>query len=160
MKSFFFIILSVLVLTSCGKSEEEKQEDQILKFETKFETKLKDISDVSPDTLYVYTLKTLNEKKADPESPFSKWTPEMIQSQAAYSYHSQSEDLIKVVVEMLVYKKIVTSRGISINELQSFIDRVRGNKSDKIDSMIVESFDLAIQYEQTYLDLKPTNNYY
>ena len=61
---------------------------------------------------------------------------------------------------MLVYKKIVTSRGISINELQSFIDRVRGNKSDKIDSMIVESFDLAIQYEQTYLDLKPTNNYY
>ena len=156
MKTILFVLLSVVVLTSCGKSEEEKKETQILKFETK----LRDITEVSPDTTYLYTLKTLNERNADPKSAFSKWTPEMIQDQAAYTFHSESEDLIKMVVEMLIYKKIVTSRGVSINELQSFVDRVRDNKSDKIDTMIIESFDLAIQYEQTYLELKPQTYLY
>jgi hypothetical protein len=105
-------------------------------------------------------LKNLSDKHTDPNSGFSGWTPEMIQSQAAYTYHAESEDLIKLVVEMLVYKKIVTSKGVSINELQSFVDRVRSDKSDKIDTMIIESFDLAIQYEETYLKLKPSNYYY
>jgi hypothetical protein len=156
MKSLFFIILSVLVLTSCGKSEKEKKDLQI----NKFETKLKLITEVSPDTMYLHILKNLSDKHTDPNSGFSGWTPEMIQSQAAYTYHAESEDLIKLVVEMLVYKKIVTSKGVSINELQSFVDRVRSDKSDKIDTMIIESFDLAIQYEETYLKLKPSNYYY
>lgn len=154
MKSILIVILSVIFLISCNNSEKEKQQQIV-----KFETKLQDITEVSPDTMYVHTLKNLTDLKSDPESSFSKWTPEMIQDQAAHTFHSESEDLIKLVVEMLVYKKIATNNGVSINELQSFVDRVRNNKSDKIDTMIIESFDLAIQYEQTYLQLKPVNLY-
>ena len=155
MKYLFFTILSVLVLTSCDNSEKEKQEQIV-----NFETKLQEINKTSPYHLYEFSLKTLSEEKSDPNSPFSKWTPEMIQDQSAFTFHAKSEELINLVVEMLVYKGIVTSGGVSINELQSFVSRVRGNESDKIDTMIIESFDLAIQYEETYLGLKSTKYNY
>ena len=150
MKTILIVILSVLFLTSCDNTEKEKQLQTI-----KFETKLKDISEVSPDTMYVNTLEMLTDKKNEPNSGFSNWTPEMIQGQAAYTYHSASEDLIKLVVDMFAYKKMVGHGEVSVSELESFVDRVRNNKGDKIDNMIVQTFDLAIQYEQTYLELKP-----
>ena len=105
--------------------------------------------------MYLYKLEMLSNKQNDPNSGVSKWTPEMIQDQAAYTYHAESEDLIKLVVDMLVYKKIVGHGEVSVSKLESFVDRIRNNKGDKIDNMIVQSFDLAVQYEQTYLELKP-----
>jgi hypothetical protein len=150
MKSILLVILSVLFLTSCDNTKKEKQLQTM-----KFETKLKDITEVSPDTMYVRTLEILADKQNEPNSGFSNWTPEMIQEQAAYTYHSTSEDLIKLVVDMLVYKKMIGHGEVSVSELESFVDRVRNNKGDKIDNMIVQTFDLAIQYEQTYLELKP-----
>jgi hypothetical protein len=150
MKTILLVILSVLFLTSCDNTEKEKQLQTM-----KFETKLKYITEVSPDTMYLHTLEMLSNKQNDPNSGFSNWTPEMIQDQAAYTYHAESEDLIKLVVDMLVYKKMVGHGEVSVSELESFVDRVRNNKGDKIDNMIVQAFDLSIQYEQTYLELKP-----
>jgi len=150
MKTILLVILSVLFLTSCDNTEKEKQLQTM-----KFETKLKDINEVSPDTMYVHTLEILTTKKNEPNSGFNGWSFEMIQDQAAYTYHAESEDLIKLVVDMLVYKKMVGHGEVSVSELESFVDRVRNNKGDKIDNMIVQAFDLSIQYEQTYLELKP-----
>ena len=158
------IISVILSLTALGgyfgykeyqKQEEVKKYNQTIE---NFKSNLCDINEVSPDHMYLFTIETLSEQKKDPNSPFSKWTTEMIHDQAAYSFRSESEDLIKVVIKMLSYKKIITSNGVSIKELQSFVDRVRNNKSDKIDIMIVDSFDLAVEYQQRYLELN--SNYF
>ena len=107
----------------------------------------------SPAELCLYFLKQIED--ADENSPFSKYSPEMINSQCASMYRVTSEELVELIIDILRYKKIVTNdKKCSLEEIKSFAERMRSGKPDKIDKILIKSFDLMIEYniEQSKLE--------
>lgn len=146
MKLLFYLFSIALIFSSC----EQKNDNAKYIF---FQGKYKKITEPSPAELCLYFLKQIED--ADENSPFSKYSPEMINSQCASMYRVTSEELVELIIDILRYKKIVTNdKKCSLEEIKSFAERMRSGKPDKIDKILIKSFDLMIEYniEQSKLE--------
>jgi hypothetical protein len=146
MKLLFYLFSIALIFSAC----EQKNDNAKYIF---FQDKYKKITEPSPAELCLSFLKQIEE--ADESSPFSKWTPEMINRQCAAMYRLNSEELVELIIDILQYKKIVTNnKKCSLEEIKSFAERMRSGKPDKIDKILIKSFDLMIEYniEQSKLE--------
>ncbi|MEN9304057.1 MAG: hypothetical protein RL264_2486 [Bacteroidota bacterium] len=110
-----------------------------------FEKRYKELISVSPEDLCMSFLEKCDTK--DEKSPFSSYTPEMINSQLATFYRIESEDHLKLVTDILYYKKVITSKEKSIEDLIDFVGKIKSGKKDKLDKIVIKSFELAVNYK-------------
>jgi hypothetical protein len=146
MKLLFYLFAIALIFSAC------KQKNDNAKY-IFFQDKYKSITEPSPAELCLSFLKQIEE--ADESSSFSKWTPQMINRQCAAMYRLNSEKLVELIIDILQYKKIVTNnKKCSLEEIKSFAERMRSGKPDKIDKILIKSFDLMIEnnIEQSKLE--------
>jgi hypothetical protein len=143
MKNFLLIFFCFLLL-NCNQ-----QEDKNIK---QFQGEFNRITDVSPSTLCELFLEKCTDTREN--NPFSQYTPEMINSQCASMYRSASEDHAKLIGKILIHKKMVSSSGISMNEMEAIIRRIRKNQSDELDKIVLKSFDSLVYFKQRQLELE------
>ena len=79
----------------------------------------------------------------------------MINSQCSSIYRLKADELAELIIEILKYKKILSNdNDYSLNQLKSFVDRIRTGKQDKIDKIVIKSFDLMSAYKLEQLKLE------
>ena len=154
------VVLSLIVPIGYFGYKEYQKQMEIKEYNqkvVKFQTKLRDINEITPDHFVELFMNNL--KKAGPEDPMVKivsMDPNMIDRQCAYFYKSGYEEQIKLCSEMLVYKGVIKNKEVQTpEEIVNHINSIRNGNMDKIDKMIVQTFDTSVGYLQTYLELEP-----
>ena len=70
-------------------------------------------------------------------------------------YRLKADELAELIIEILKYKKILSNdNDYSLKQLKSFVDRIRTGKQDKIDKIVIKSFDLMSAYKLEQLKLE------
>ena len=145
MKQLFHLLWIILIFSSCGNNDDAKYNF--------YQDKYKSITEHSPARLSSQFLKKIEE--ADENSPFSKYTPEMINSQCASMYRTKANELAELIIDILKYKEILSNdNDYSLEELKSFVERIRKGKQDKIEGIVIKSFDLMVEYKLEQLNLE------
>jgi hypothetical protein len=129
---------------SCGQGKEDE-----LKLKG-FEKRYNEITSVSPEDMNLRFIEIC--ENADETSPFSKYTPEMMEHQFATNYRVASDQLAKLIVDILFYKKMIPTKNVKPEELKSLVKRLN-NKKDGFNAIIVKSFDLLVQYKSKEINL-------
>jgi hypothetical protein len=146
MKILFYILSIILFFSSCGNDSND------VKY-IFYQDKYKSITEPSPASLSSLFLEKIEE--ADESSPFSKYSPKMINSQCSSIYRLKADELAELIIEILKYKKILSNdNDYSLKQLKSFVDRIRTGKQDKIDKIVIKSFDLMSAYKLEQLKLE------
>lgn len=145
LKSFIItMFVALLLFTSCNNTKNDE-----FKYEY-FQNRYENITKISPHDINFKFL----EMCLDDNTPFYEYSQEMINRQCAASFRIGSEELVELIVDILIYKKILNNdKEYSLNELKSFINRIQNNSKDKFDKIVVESFELAIDYKTEELKL-------
>ena len=134
MKTILLIFLSIIFLTSCDNTEKEKQLQTI-----NFETKLNEINEVTPEE----KITSIQNDKA-----FKDWTEKMINSHISTFYRIDSEEHIELCVEMIAYQGTKFGKGKKLEiQVEEYVNEVirDGGKIDKIDSLILKSFNEGLE---------------
>jgi hypothetical protein len=135
MKTILLVFLSIIFLTSCDNTEKEKQLQTI-----NFETKLNEINEVTPEE----KITSIQNDEA-----FKDWTEKMVNSQISTFYRIDSEEHIELCVEMIAYQGTkFDKKNVEIQiQVEEYVNEVirDGGKIDKIDSLILKSFDKAVE---------------
>lgn len=148
MKILKLIIMTLLfgLFSSCNDTNNDE-----IKYQH-FQQKYENITKISPHDINLRFIEMCSE--VDDNHPLHSYTPEMINNQCASSYRIGSEELVKLIVEILIYKKILNNdKEYSLNELKSFINRIRYGNQDKFDKIVVKAFELVIDYKTEELKL-------
>ena len=67
----------------------------------------------------------------------------------------KADELAELIIEILKYKKILSNdNDYSLKQLKSFVDRIHTGKQDKIDKIVIKSFDLMSAYKLEQLKLE------
>ena len=139
MKQLFYLLWIILIFSSCSNYTDDAKYNF-------FQDKYKSITEPSPAQLSSLFLENIED--ADESSPFSKYTPEMINSQCAAMYKIPAEQLAELIIDILKYKEILSNdNDYSLEQLKSFVERIRNGKQDKIDKIVIKSFDLILVYK-------------
>ena len=150
-KFLSFAFLSLLSLSSCGESQSEIDSRKAKEFKRKFS----EINESTPEDLSLLFYDRI--ENADDDSPFNHYTPAMIRSQEATFYKLAAEDHAKLIIDILVYKKLVGNKKVPVNIIQSKIYDL--DKNDPIDKIALKSFEFMERYERERLEREPDFGY-
>jgi hypothetical protein len=143
---FLILPFIAVLLFSCNQNNSQEESKR-------FEKQFNRITETSPSNLCLLFLEQCN--TADRSSPFSKYTPEMINRQCAAIYRIAAEDHAKLLAKILVFKKVVNTKNISIDQMKNSIDKVRArNNKDKIDKIALQSYDSLVKFKQQQLQFE------
>ena len=134
-------------VTSCGPNKEETKEETKKEQLIEFNRELDNM--ITPERLVI---SFDNNIKRTPELTKIYSDPDLYNSQIATFYDSRSKELVDFIIDIMIYKGIIKDRNISISDLQEFIDRIRTNKQDEFDQLILDSFDKIVEYQQKFIE--------
>lgn len=139
------LVLVIFLFTQCGLSDEKIKTRE-------FRNRFEQITESTPQEL----CELFNEKikNASDNSPFKNYSIEMIKSQQASFYKVASEQQAKLIIDVLFYKGIISKKNVSMEKIESYVNDIRKNKKDRLDDLVVESFDLMFEYEQEKIKLE------
>ena len=112
----------------------------------------------SPDILFITYLDII--QKSGSDSPMKKLTPDLLLNQEIFLYSSASKRYGELIIDILFYKKILSKKNISFDKLGSYIKKIRSNPKDKLDKILLESFDLMVKYTDQQLHLESNRYWY
>ena len=142
MKNLMYLSLILLVF-SCNVLNDKTEY---------FEKRYEEITLTPPEKLCTMFLERCN--TSDANSPFSKYTPEKINSQFATIYQSASKEHLKLVIDILIYKEVLKNKEQSINDLRHYVEKIDKSESDKLDRIVIKSFDFAVKYKTEQLRIE------
>jgi hypothetical protein len=138
-----------IMLPSCNSGK--YSEDNVKKQTVIFMRKLNKLDELTPEEManVVYT-----------DDVFKDYTPEMINSQISTFYRIDAEEHIKLCAEMIAYqlKKCGEDKKVEI-QVEEYVEKLRGGKLDKIDSLILKSFDQATESLQKQIEYESQSGY-
>lgn len=139
-----FALLFSLGAASCTSRDEYRRKK--LKY---FKEKFQELEESKPSDLALMFLEHCEDKS----SPFSKYSPAMINSQIAYFYEAGAEHHAKLIVEILKYKKIEVQET-SVFKMETFVKTLTLNKKDPFDYLILRSYELMVSYAIEKINLE------
>lgn len=142
MKNLMYLSLILLVF-SCNVLNDKTEY---------FEKRYEEITFSPPERLCSSFLEKCNTK--DENSPFSKYTPVMINRQFSAFYRLASEEHLKLVIDILIYKEVIKNKEQSINDLRHYVDNINKSESDNLDRIVIKSFDFAVKYKAEQLRIE------
>ncbi len=141
MKNLLYLSL-IFIVFSCNSIKNKTEH---------FEERYEEITLTPPEKLCLDFMELCN--IADSNSEFSKYTLEMKKRQYAIFFRSASEEHLKLVVDILIYKEVLKNKEKTIKELQQYIYKINKSENDKLDRIVIKSFDFAVKYKTEQLRL-------
>jgi hypothetical protein len=144
-------------IQSCGPTEQEIKQKEKQEQLTKFINQRDIIQSITPEDMIIQlnknieTIPSLNQLYSN--------SPESYNSQIATFYQSESNDLVDFILDIMIYKGIIKDKNISVEEFQEFVNRVRNNKTDEFDELIVNAFDKLVENQQRFLEYDRQSGY-
>jgi hypothetical protein len=142
MKNLMYLSLILLVF-SCNVFNDKTEY---------FEKRYEEITLTPPEKLCLDFMELCN--IADSNSELSKYTLKMKKRQYAIFFRSASEEHLKLVFDILIYKEVLKNKKKSIEDLQHYVYKIINSKSDKLDRIVIKSFDFALEYKAEQLRLE------
>jgi hypothetical protein len=142
MKNLLYLSL-IFIVFSCNSLNDKTEY---------FEKRYEEITLTPPEKLCLMFLERCNTEDAN--STFSKYTPEMINRQNSAFFRLASEEHLKLVVDILIYKEVLKNKKKSIEDLQQYIDKINKSESDNLDRIVIKSFDFAVKYKAEQLRIE------
>jgi hypothetical protein len=140
-------------MTSCGPNQEQIRQEQL----TKFINQRDSIQSITPEDLIIQLNKSI-ETIPSMKQLYSD-SPESYNSQIATFYQTESNELVDFILDIMIYKGIIKDKNISIEEFESLISRIKNNKTDEFDNLMIESFDKIIDNQQKFLEYDEKSGY-
>ena len=167
-KALVTVISIVLVTIGVFYYINDKKEKEIQAYNQQvedFEYSLKEIGSQTPEEVNSYTLEKY-QTKGDPlnKLPFSS-----LQRVMKYSFESESQDYLKLTIEMIVFKfknsrdeKPLTSYNeqLTFDEVREIVEDIKTRPNDKLNSLIIESCQKAIDNQSKYIQMSSDEQYY
>ena len=142
-----------ILLPSCnsGKYSDENVNKQTIIFMKK----LNEIDETTPEDLTYSLMQSAQNGEA-----FKNWTEELFNSQIATFYRIDSEEHLKLCAEMIAYqlKKCGEDKKVDI-QVEEYVDKLRGGKLDKIDYLILKSYNEAVRSIQKQIEYESQSGY-
>lgn len=140
-------------MQSCGPTAEDTKKEQIVKFNKELDS----LQSITPEDLIMQLNKNIETTPS--LSQLYTNSPESYNSQIATFYDSKSKELVDFILDIMIYKGIIKDKNISIEEFQKFVDRIRDNKSDEFDDLIIQSFDKIVEYQRKFIEYDRQSGY-
>lgn len=147
--TFLSIISLVWLVSSCWESQLENDKRIHQKKAKYFESKFNEINEITPEDLCIRFYSMI--ENANEDSPFKRYTPEMIRTQEESIYRNAIEENTELVVDILIYKKKLTKKGATFESIQLKISEL--NNIDRIDKVALKAFELMEKYEAKRLEI-------
>ena len=142
-----------ILLPSCnsGKYSDENVNKQTIIFMKK----LNEIDETTPEDLTITFLDMVKTNEI-----FKEYDSYMINGQISSFYRLNGEKHLKLCAEMIVYqlKKCGEDKKVDI-QVEEYVDKLRGGKLDKIDSLILKSFNDAVRSIQKQIEYESQSGY-
>ncbi len=142
------ILLVVLGVIGYQKYQTQKEIDEVNRKTLYFQNKLSDINESTPDeftTIFLDKVVTMD--------VFKDYDSDMINRQISHFYKSDAEEKIDLCVEIVVYKIGKFKKDEPVQpQIQEYIDRIMVGGKDKIDLMLINTFQSAIESYQTSME--------
>lgn len=151
MKNIIFLLV-IFNLVSCNYFDDTE------KMTKKFQNRFEKITEISPQQLILAYYRHV--ENSGVSSPYRQFTPEMHKRQELAMYSGEVEKLAKLIVDILIYKKITKKKGLEIEDLTIFVDRIKSKPKDKLDKLIIKSYDLMYKYQEEKLIIESSIGYY
>jgi len=144
-------------IQSCGPTEQEIKQKEKQEQLTKFINQRDSIQSITPEDLIIQLNKSI-ETIPSMKQLYSD-SPESYNSQIATFYQTESNELVDFILDIMIYKGIIKDKNISIEEFESLISRIKNNKTDEFDNLMIESFDKIIDNQQKFLEYDEKSGY-
>ena len=142
------ILLVVLGVIGYQKYQTQKEIDEVNRKTLYFQNKLSDINESTPDeftTIFLDKVVTMD--------VFKDYDSDMINRQISHFYKSDAEEKIDLCVEIVVYKIGKFKKDEPVQpQIQEYIDRIMVGGKDKIDLILINTFQRAIESYQTSME--------
>lgn len=146
MKNLMYLSL-IFVIFSCNYFNDKTEY---------FEKRFKVINQTPPEKLTLLFLEQCNDKSES--NSFKDYTPELINSQINHFYKSAIENNLKLIIDILIYKEILKNKKATIEDLRPIIYKLESDKTDKLNSIVLKSFDYVLTYSDDLIDIN--NEFY
>jgi hypothetical protein len=143
-RKILLILLPTLLFISCGQN---RQDEIKLK---EFQKRYKELTEFTPEQINLKFIEMC--ENADESSAFSRYTPEMMERQFSTNYRLASEDLSKLIIDILVYKKVIGNKNITPEKLKNVVVGLN-QKENGFNAIVVNSFNLLVEYKSKELEL-------
>ena len=162
MKKKALVTVISIVLVTIGVlyyiSYKKEKEIQAYNIQVEdFEYSLKEIGSQTPEEVNSYTLERY-QTKGDPMNklPFSS-----VQGVMRSSFESESQDYLKLSIEMIVFKfKFTQKEELTFDDVKEIVEDIKKNPNGKLNSMIIKSFQKAVENQSKYLQMLSEEQYY
>ena len=134
MKNLLYLSL-IFIVFSCNSLNDKTEY---------FEKRFEELQRVSPEKISLSFLEKCDSKNEN--APFKNYTPQMINSQLAHIYKSATEDHLKLIIDILIYKEVLKNKKVSIEDLKPIVYGIENKETDKLDKIVIKSFELALNY--------------
>jgi hypothetical protein len=138
------IILALLSPVAYFGYKEHQKQVEIEEFNQKvemFQNKLNKINESSAENLIPVFMKHVKNDEI-----YKKFDDDMINSQIATFYRVDGEEKIQLCVDMIIYKiKKFDNNGDVKEQIINYINNLKSGNLDKIDELIVKSFNEAVE---------------
>lgn len=147
-----------IMLPACsgGKHSEENDNKQTIIFMEK----LNNLDEVTPEEMIPTYIETIEKDK----EIFKNWDEDrindMINSQISAFYRIDSKEHIELCAEMIAYqlKKCGQDKKVEI-QVEEYVEKLKGGKLDRIDSLILKSFDVGVESLQKQIEYESESGY-
>jgi hypothetical protein len=77
------------------------------------------------------------------------------------SFESESQDYLKLTIEMIVFKfKFTQKEELTFDDVKEIVEDIKKNPNGKLNSMIIKSFQKAVENQSKYLQMLSEEQYY
>ena len=153
MKKAIIVTLSLVLLVILGvlgyqKYQEQKEIDEVNRKTLYFQSKVREIDESTPDELTTIFL-----NKVVTMEIFKDYDSDMINRQISHFYKSDAEKKIDLCVEVVVYRIGKLKKDEPAQpQIQEYIDQIMVGEKDKIDLILINTFQSAIESLQTSME--------
>jgi hypothetical protein len=149
------LLLSSVAFFSYAKYQAHQKEEKIKRQTILLLEKGREINECTPEDLTLTFLDHCNNNEV-----FKQYSSDMINSQIGCFYRTDAEDKIKLCVDILFFKV----KGFKQNEdvkqqIRDYIDKLKFGKKDKLDTLLVETFESACSSYSTWIEYESKTRY-
>lgn len=123
-----------------------------------FEYSLKEIGSQTPEEVNSYTLERYQTKG----DPMNKLSFSSVQGVMRSSFESEYQDYLKLTMEMIVFKFKFTQKEkeeLTRLDIYMIIEDIKKNPNGKLNTMIIKSFQKAVENRSKYLQMLSEEQY-
>jgi hypothetical protein len=164
-KNIIAIVAGIIIITLAvgifkyveKKKELERREIQISKFQSRYD----EINDITPYENNEYLMEDIKNSNLNTndqvEAYIIKSKIDMLEKGTFFKM--AYEHNLNLTIDMVKYKLGSKKNIENIEDIKSIVDDIRYNKKDKLNLLIIKTFDTSLKYYQIYVEYSTSSLY-